>query len=397
MSSRNRVTGGGPNDFSYSMLISDGSNDPKKLVPQPYTMNSFNWMRTPATRVTYGVYYDYPFLRMGAGHLPPPLSGNDENALQSKLATAIKGHNFNASMAFAEPIKSAKTIGNSAQAISRMMRGLVTGNLQLALRSLGALPGQREVSRIGAMLKRGDTPAALLAMRYGWEPMIKDAFEAYNALVATQKARSLTFKVRKTVMFEKEDSSSPSIYSLPCKGFRSVTLNVRMSEQLGVIQEYNVLDPAGVIWENVPFSFVVDWFIPIGQFLENASFFNSFSAQVVRSDYAYSKADTKWGTPWADDIFSVITTQDSYVGVRRTFTRTVSNGVKLAPPSLKTLKQAFSTTHLQNAAALIAVAVESVLAPKATEKERLMRAQEIELRKHVRNSNSGARWKAGRL
>lgn len=396
MSNRSRVEGGGANDYSYSMLVSSGSNDPKKKVPQPYTMNSYNWMRTRATRVTYGVNYDYPFLRSGIGLLPPQFTGNDENALQSKLQAAIKGHDFNASMAFAEVEKSALTIKRSAIAITRMMRGLVTGNAQMALRALGALPGQRETARIGAMLKRGDIPAALLAMRYGWDPMLSDAFSAYDAIRASAKDRSLTFKVRKTVKFEGEDSSSPSTYKLPTKGFRSVTLSVRMSEKLGFVQDYNVLDPAGVIWERVPFSFVVDWFIPIGQFLENASFFGSFTSQVVRSNYAYSAADSSRGTPWPDGGGSVITAQDSWKGVRRTFVRTVSNGVPLSPPSLKTMKKAFSTTHLQNAAAIIAVAVESVLAPKASEAEKEARAREIELRKAIRNANKDVRWKFGK-
>lgn len=396
MSNRNIVVGGGVNDVSYSMLVSSGTNDPKKKTPQPYTMDSFNWMRTRATRVTYGVHYDYPFLRSGVGSLPPPFTGNDENALQSKLSEAIKGHGFNASIAFAEVEKSISTIKRSALAVTRMMRGLMTGNAQMALRALGALPGQRVQSQVGAKLKRGDIPGALLAMRYGWEPLLSDAFAAYDALRVSSKNRSLTFKVRKTVKYEGEDSSAPTIYKLPCKGFRSVTLSVQMSEKLGFVQDYNVLDPAGVLWERIPFSYVVDWFIPIGQFLENASFFGSFTSQVVRSNYAYSAADTSRGTFWPDNVQSVVTAQDSWKGVRRTFVRTVSNGVSLSPPSLKTLKKAFSTTHLQNAAAIIAVAVESVLAPKASEAEKEARAREIEMQKAIRNANKDVRWKVGK-
>lgn len=396
MSNRSWVVGGGVNDYSYSMLTSSGSNDPKKLIPQPYTMNSFNWMRTRATRVTSGTFYDYPFLRGGVGKLPPQLSGNDENALQGKLSSMIKGHDFNVSMAFAEVDKSVKTIGNSAKAITQMYRGLSRGNAQMAIRALGALPGQIESKRIGSMLKRGDIPAALLSLRYGWEPMLKDAYQAYLALQVSSQHRSLTFKVRKTVKFEDEDSSASTIYKLPCKGFRSVTLFVRMSEKLGFVQDYNVLDPAGVLWERTPLSFVVDWFIPIGQFLENASFFGSFTSQVVRSNYAYCIADTKWGTPWPDGGGSVITVQDSYKGVRRTFVRTVSNGVSLSPPSLKTLRKAFSTVHLQNAAALIAVAVSSVLSPSASAAEVEARAREIELKKLIRNANKDVRWRSGK-
>lgn len=396
MSNRNIVSGGGINDYGYSMLVSSGSNDPKKKIPQPYTMNSFNWIRTRATRVTYGVNYDYPFLRSGVGSLPPQFTGNDENALQGKLAEAIKGHSFNASMAFAEVDKTTSTIKRSALAVTRMMRGLTSGNAQMALRALGALPGQKVQAQVGARLKRGDIPGALLAMRYGWEPLLSDAYKAYDALRVSSKNRSLTFKVRKTIKYDGEDSSAPSIYKLPCKGFRSVTLNVQMSEKLGFVQDYNVLDPAGVLWERVPYSFVVDWFIPIGQFLENASFFGSFTSQVVRSNYAYSAADTARGTPWPNDSQSVIAVQDSWKGVRRTFVRTVSNGVSLSPPSLKTLKKAFSTTHLQNAAALIAVAVESVLAPKASVAEKEARSREIELQKAIRNANKDVRWKAGK-
>jgi hypothetical protein len=35
------------------------------------------------------------------------------------------------------------------------------------------------------------------------------------------------------------------------------------------IRQMGVLDPLSVAWEVLPFSFVADWFIPIGTYLEN--------------------------------------------------------------------------------------------------------------------------------
>jgi len=40
---------------------------------------------------------------------------------------------------------------------------------------------------------------------------------------------------------------------------------------LAYMDSIGLVNPAAILWELVPYSFVVDWIVPIGQFLENIS------------------------------------------------------------------------------------------------------------------------------
>lgn len=67
------------------------------------------------------------------------------------------------------------------------------------------------------------------------------------------------------------------------------------------IQQLGLDDPLGLIWELTPYSFVVDWFLPVGQWLSS---FRSIKGLTFQGGYTYVKSQGRgyWrykAYPWS--------------------------------------------------------------------------------------------------
>lgn len=387
MTSGYRVFGGGAEDVLYSSKSWSGGDSPKLRTPNGYTMSLFRYSRRKTTYlyVPDGSVYSSFFIA-GTGKDPPAWTADDELALLSKLAEQIKGHDFNASLAFAEPVKSYQTIRNSLTAVAQMVNYARKGNFVGASRALGRITGQATPESLRKAMQVRDVAGAVLAMRYGWEPLIKDAFAAAKAIaVSTERPRALVFRCSKTVRCSLDDAASTS-YTLPSSGGRTVTYRVKMLEQIGLARSMNLVDPASVVWENVPYSFVVDWFIPIGTYLEQLSFFRGLDVSYVRTEFTRMVSSGGSVNPvW----WQVIIDPGSFDGVRVTLSRTVGVGLNVPRPSFKDLSAAFSLRHSQNLAALIFTAA-------ASANDNTRRTRELEVRQLTNLiETKPTKWKRG--
>lgn len=108
-----------------------------------------------------------------------------------------------------------------------------------------------------------------LAYHFGWEPLVKDIYNAVNVL----QGESPPFRIK---VFGSSSSKgrigSYGLYAIwqdytykarvqMCADVRVSNPNLWMANQLGL------LNPLSVVWELIPFSFVIDWFVNVGSFL----------------------------------------------------------------------------------------------------------------------------------
>lgn len=115
-----------------------------------------------------------------------------------------------------------------------------------------------------------------LEFTYGWKPLMSDIFDSMTALsdvlhqvgYATQYGKARVWSEQEKVFVER-------IYGESWIQERRVKLfalcEVGVTYQLNDISKLNAFgltNPLLIAWELVPFSFVVDWFLPIGQALE---------------------------------------------------------------------------------------------------------------------------------
>lgn len=135
---------------------------------------------------------------------------------------------------------------------------------------------------------RGDIPRSFnqtfsqrwLEYRYAWSPMILGVYDSLD-LLDKQSKRPQLHTVRKRVVSEVLTESSFDTFHGGYFTF-AVTELTRMIERTSAyavltfepkesmwiaLNDAGVLNPASVWWETVPFSFVADWFVRVGDFL----------------------------------------------------------------------------------------------------------------------------------
>jgi hypothetical protein len=128
-----------------------------------------------------------------------------------------------------------------------------------------------------------------------------------------------------------------------CKTETRSTLIVYSEERISVAATLGLLNPENVAWELLPWSFVVDWFIPIGQYLDARAITSCVNGSYVQSTKTAFRVtgrsgNANWGGDWCEGV---------------DFNRTVSSSPSLPLPSFKGLAKAASWQHCVNSIALL--------------------------------------------
>lgn len=113
-----------------------------------------------------------------------------------------------------------------------------------------------------------------LEYQYGLMPLIGDIYGAQQTLKEGFKSKAQVLKAVRVISndqtYTREFSDGSSLveekYSVRCQ----IHARVRNS-QLAAAASLGLTNPALIAWELVPFSFVIDWLLPIGDFLEATS------------------------------------------------------------------------------------------------------------------------------
>jgi hypothetical protein len=191
-------------------------------------------------------------------------SANDELKLQQKLLSGIKSHDFNLAVNLAQTKQVTSMVDSNLRKLGRAALALRRGDFSTAARQLGAKPKSTR-------LKTSDVSGRWLELQYGWMPLIKDTYEASKAFEAiSQGPRSSTVRTSRSVKLHREIGFGTSDYFLidVDETYRK-SIQYEMYEEMTVERQLGLMDPLSVGWEILPWSFVVDWFIPIGTYLEN--------------------------------------------------------------------------------------------------------------------------------
>lgn len=197
---------------------------------------------------------------------PLPAGKLDElrfNSLKRVLGK-YKLHDFNMATFLGELPETVNQVGDSALAIFRSYRAARKGRFGKAVKILRDINTSR--SRDFVIDKYASSN--WLALRYGWMPLIGDAFsavEAYESTTAEGKRKRKAF-FRGRSKFVRKARSPEAGPSSRIVHYDQVLLRTEAKPTL--LQSLGFSDPELVAWELLPFSFVVDWFIDVGSYLE---------------------------------------------------------------------------------------------------------------------------------
>lgn len=350
------------NPYRYKQW--SGTNDPSHTIEQSYRMDSLSvsfvechYLGTPVTFVARGL----PDFTTFKG-LNTSIGGNTALLALSRLNAQIKGHSFNAAAAFADVEKTGELLANACINAIEAYNALKRRDYVDFVRRLPqVVKGDPKGSGLAREMKRGDIPSIWLAAQYGWRPLISDISDAFDAFTALrQKTRRVKFKA--------SAKGEPYKVSLGYSGIggpyttvtEKVAYRLELKENLTTAQSLGLV-PLGlftVAWERVPFSFVLDWFIPIGSTIEQYAFFSSLTYSLsktsFRSHSGFNDKLVATGTPSTDKYWSL--GSSTVTGVN--LLREINQNIGLIAPNFKSLGKALTSTHLLNAAALIWSALE---------------------------------------
>lgn len=292
-------------------------------------------------------YYVRGGSKTGVSH---PWTANDDLRLLNKLADEVRGHKFNLAVSAATGIQTVdmavNSIGSLATAMSRLRRGDVGG----ALRSLGRTTGHRDVKRVRDKLDSSDLSGAWLAMQYGWLPTMSDVYEASRAFAFRNESRMQRYVVRTKAKKEFDSSTSKPNWSCPSTWTYSKQIQYELAEDfsLSAPRALGLTDPASVAWELLPWSFVIDWFLPIGDYISALNVI-----PFLKGKYWITHKETFEGEAYPISAFYAKCGGGSHTFRVFDHGRTCGEGALVVPtPFFNSIPDAMSPKRIYNAVAL---------------------------------------------
>lgn len=259
------TTGGGSSNpyETGTRKIWDGDDDPSQKK---------TWNRYSSDRLSRSVgQSSYPYVMGISGYLHSlTWTDDDQLRLLDKLSEEAKRHEFNAAVFLGQANEVRSSVVGTATAFIGIKKSLQRGDLGGAMRFLARSVGGADLRAAKKKLDTRDIAGAHLSLVYGWLPLLSDVHAACEAMeVLTNPPRRSSFMVVRGITNEVEGSLSPSLYTCPMDQRRSKRILFEFEEELSAARSLGLLDPASVAWELMPYSFVVDWFVPIGTYLSN--------------------------------------------------------------------------------------------------------------------------------
>lgn len=241
------------------------------------TITDIDPLGSATVNVFSGTQYFIPSLA------PPDFMNNFESALTSKTLSKIKNSSVNVAQAFGERQQTFSMIANTARRLAGAYSSLRKGNLWKACKDLSSSTFELDRRHPGASRRfrttypdnpRQAASNAWLELQYGWRPLLSDVYGSAEFLAEKHvRDESDVYDGRESVKVGLRDKTT-SLIGGPFYSDISVSGKYVISYQVtNPLLRYSAMlgmtNPALLAWELTPFSFVVDWFLPIGNYLSN--------------------------------------------------------------------------------------------------------------------------------
>lgn len=276
----------------------------------------------------------------------------DEKALYS-VYSKLKNQKIDLATALAE---GAQTVSLIADLSTRLAKFLIhLKNLRLNQAASDILPIVKDL----LPLTRKKAANDFLAYRYGISPLINDIQGAAEMLAEYVLSIPKTFVRSRATISSGVPTSTYNVNNWQYTEDVGVTVTVKYKVtfqwrpfDISVLEQLGFTNPANVIWELTPFSFVFDWFLPIGNFLSSVSASDHLTVVSVERLIHITENRNVFGFNSALPTGSPTFTANGSVGIGQREVWTIREILPLPSLPLPRFKNPISKGHVANALAI---------------------------------------------
>lgn len=344
----------------------DGGDQQDKTGPfeeHPYTMQLYEFNNPLVTyRLTPESDLVTQTFQQACGNGPivhPIWEDNDSLKLFGKASKKIRDNDFNGDAFIAEGHQVMNLLATTATRLATFIESVRHGNVYKAASALSPVKVSTGRNKIVNTLNRhldrkniiGTASDAILEVQYGWRPLLRDAFSFGEAIghIAT-KVPHQSYKVRRQIS---SSGTSQSNVRFQYQSTIGVALKITVIAEPMAREILHMNDPLAALWEVTPASFIADWFLPIGDYLQALNFSRALHVNsIVRSEIHKSSV------VYISDLgnFYSLSGAGSYFEKSVQLTRTLGTSPsleELPTPNFKSFSKALSPEHVLNAFALL--------------------------------------------
>lgn len=262
------------------------------MCPWYTPWGNFGGYREGPAKTVQSHYYSQVFNGYSDIGVNQTLNECDATA-QAKLAASLKEERtqWQFAVSLGEARETAAHLASTARRLANGYLSFRKGNIKEAwrhLRGRDSVPVRHQESFRGLRKKAGgnqnwrdDASSAWMEFTYAWKPLLGDVDSAAKYLAQKSVDRNYTlYRVSRShrIRQQSETFYQPGGPDQPKEKWLTGEMShVRHTYELypeflrqpSTLNELGFTDPATVAWELLPLSFVVDWFVNVGQVLES--------------------------------------------------------------------------------------------------------------------------------
>lgn len=178
-------------------------------------------------------------------------------------------------MALAERAEAVSMIAKRATTLMQAYRALRKGEFRKFLSLLDVPPKKKHKGLVQVRSKQAS--GLWLEYWFGWSPFVNDIYEGIQLIDSPYPASYVTGVGVTNLVGQNRYQPYNMTAIVKCGAYVEVD-----NEMLYRANQFGVTNPALIAWELVPFSFLVDWFIPVGNYLRS---FTDFVGLSIRDPY----------------------------------------------------------------------------------------------------------------
>lgn len=333
---------------------------------------AFRFQDHASTAISIAAWYDYFYDRLTnvvdpfVPSAPVHSTVAADKALNKLISHADLSLDGNLAQDFAQMGQTLDVIVNSTRRISRAIQALHEHNFVEAVKQIWQGTSRKPRFNEGLSIRK---PLAnnWLELQYGWKPLLSD-------IDASMRQTARFFADSRPIWKVRGKAGNETVVNFPLTYLTTNTVGsgtVCTTSQTVYGLRYTVADklklylsqtgftnPINLLWEILPYSFVIDWFLPIGPYLQNLTAFDGldfvdgyktqFTRQMVTAaaNFAGRRPDTTASDPVLLDVSGTYSRE--YIIVNRTKLTSFPKA-----NNFPSLKNPISPTHAANGLALL--------------------------------------------